>query len=139
MPILSFHLFLEAGAENLYEQTNGKLISRPDWPSVAKKIQKINSPTAKWHDSAVLSVVSPHILKLWTATMPSTLRKASWTTLKSTSFGLPENIFKYSLVLKKSARTEYKSIQFLCAKRERRKISRNNCYNMRKNIPEKVD
>ena len=74
--------------------------------------------------------------------MPSTLRKASWTTLKSTSFGLPENIFKYSLVLKKSARTEYTFIQFLRAKRERRKVSQNNCYNMGENvekIPEKVD
>jgi hypothetical protein len=39
---------------------------------------------------AVLSVVRPQILRLWTATMPSTDANVSWTTLKLTSLGMPE-------------------------------------------------
>ena len=46
-------------------------------------------PIAKWAAKAVLSVVNPQILKLWTATIPSTLLKVSCTTLKLTSLGIP--------------------------------------------------
>ena len=44
---------------------------------------------ARWAERAVLSVVSPQMRRLWTATMPSTERKASCTTVKFTLRGIP--------------------------------------------------
>ena len=44
---------------------------------------------ARWAERAVLSVVSPQMRRLWTATMPSTERKASCTTEKLMLRGIP--------------------------------------------------
>ncbi len=51
---------------------------------------KDNSPTAKCAARALLSVVRPQILRLWTATMPSTDKKVSCTTVKLMSLGIPK-------------------------------------------------
>ena len=47
---------------------------------------------AKCTANAVLSVVKPQMRKLWTATMPSTSKNVSWTTVKLTSRGMPATI-----------------------------------------------